>query len=396
VRIDELLNTEELEDAIKGRLVSVRAHPIFPYVIYSYTSKAQYLPKMPKVARICRGLIVNCETNEIVARPFPKFYNYGEDGKSFDDLVIETVQIQDKLDGSLGIAYRGVDGKVYISTKGSFDSEQAEAGNAILRDKYPNFNPEAGVTYLFEIIGQSSRVVVDYGGISDLYLLARISIETGKTLDGKGQWVGPEVRRYYDLEENLLDAVNLVVNGSSLDDISKTIDGADRLEGFVITINKEMRWKLKFPDYVVLHKLISNMDEATIFDYYVVQRYRDTYSLTELMRITHGPAEHVERILSAADSFEEFLSGLPDEHYKAVYEFVEKLEERFSSVEKDVRERLKQFDLSVPRNEYALTILKEPNGRELLSYVVNPKKATVEVWRNMRPVNAPKLGTGKL
>jgi RNA ligase len=71
------------------------------------------------------------------------------------------------MDGSLGILYK-VDGKPYLATRGSFVSDQAVAGTAMLHERYGDYEFEDGFTYLFEIIYPENRIVIDYKGMSDL------------------------------------------------------------------------------------------------------------------------------------------------------------------------------------------------------------------------------------
>ncbi len=75
--------------------------------LFNYSDKCVYEKKWDKYTKSARGLIFNKKTQEIVARPFIKFFNLGENDESrIENLPKDlTYEIYDKLDGSLGILY---------------------------------------------------------------------------------------------------------------------------------------------------------------------------------------------------------------------------------------------------------------------------------------------------
>ena len=178
MRIDDLFPFTDLEVAVDGGFVVRRAHPTLPLCILNYTERATYTPdSWNAVTRNCRGLIYDTNTHEIVARPFPKFFNMGERYAPQCDPTSRVV-VTDKLDGSLGVLYRTPDG-LAVSTRGSFDSEQTKHATELVRTRYAEFVPPHGHTLLFEIVYPDNRIVVDYGDMDDLILLGAIHIETG-------------------------------------------------------------------------------------------------------------------------------------------------------------------------------------------------------------------------
>src|SRR5689334_6486551 len=90
-------------------------------ILFNYSQMAQFQRRWNWFERNSRGLILNVKTGEVVARPFAKFFNYGEEMPADDN---EIVSITEKMDGSLGILYRE-DGQFKIATRGSFISDQA-------------------------------------------------------------------------------------------------------------------------------------------------------------------------------------------------------------------------------------------------------------------------------
>ena len=84
------------EKYIDSGLVSEKEHPTFPLLIYNYTPVCQFSKAWDEVTKMCRGLIVHKETREIIARPFPKFFNYEEHIQNGDTLPDETPNVARK------------------------------------------------------------------------------------------------------------------------------------------------------------------------------------------------------------------------------------------------------------------------------------------------------------
>lgn len=177
MNLDKLMDPGLLHARIEEGYVKVRHHPTLPYRILNYSELAAYSRTWDEVTLQCRGLIVD-DQNEVIARPFPKFFNDGEhDGDRLPQLDLSApVEVTDKLDGSLGILYPN-EGEWAIATRGSFESDQAKWATRHYEDEYADhFTPQPGYTYLFEIIYKANRIVVDYD-FEDLVLLAVVDNE---------------------------------------------------------------------------------------------------------------------------------------------------------------------------------------------------------------------------
>jgi len=176
--LHELIPADELAAAIDAGLVTRKQHPTLPLSIYTYTRTAQYSRAWTTATLRCRGLIADDTTGDIVAWPFPKFFNVGEHALGHDyapPLPDEPFRIYDKVDGSLGIVfYYG--GRWHVASKGSFVSEQALWAQARL-DRRTTGYLIPGNTYLVEIIYPENRIVVDYGDREDLVLLGAFNAD---------------------------------------------------------------------------------------------------------------------------------------------------------------------------------------------------------------------------
>lgn len=98
-------------------------------VLFNYTQQCQYAGRWNWFEQQSRGLILNATTGEIVARPFPKFFNLGECTPALGATID---YITEKWDGSLGILYRHND-EYKIATRGSFTGEQAQWATDFLK-----------------------------------------------------------------------------------------------------------------------------------------------------------------------------------------------------------------------------------------------------------------------
>lgn len=256
-------STVELLRAVENGDVTARKHPTLPYTIYNYSPETQYRKLWNDVTLNCRGLILDNNFN-IVARPWKKFFNLGE--VELPMQFTDPVEIMDKVDGSLGILYPVHDPYFHnnlngwaIATRGSFISEQAQHATQVLEAKYrqdfPNFEKVAlDYTFLFEIIYPENRIVLNYDGMDDLILLGAVENETG-------YYLSPVVA------SAMLGWNGLVVKTFKYKSITEALGHMDRqnAEGYVIRSHNFMV-KLKQPDYLELHRLVTNMTPKTIWE----------------------------------------------------------------------------------------------------------------------------------
>lgn len=251
--LDEVLDPALLAQMMDEGYVQVRYHPGYPYAIYCYTKQAMFDRKWNDVTKTCRGLIVNEDTGEVLARPFKKFFNLGEpDAPVFGHT--DWVTVFDKVDGSLGIAYDTPDGPA-IATKGSFTSDQAVKATELLRAKYGLYQHDDVNTDLFEIIYPENRIVLDYGDEESLRYLGSVNIE-----DGEHYWNGVLIKLWDIPRNSFLDSgpfyqLNLDLNRPNA-------------EGFVL-LNDDTgdRLKVKQEDYIELHKVVTGLNEKQLWEW---------------------------------------------------------------------------------------------------------------------------------
>ncbi len=223
--------------------------------IFNYTARAQFEARWNFLELISRGLIFNAETGEVVARPFDKFFNWGE-GKRFSSSPVKTVT--EKMDGSLGILYRE-NGDYRIATRGSFESDQSVWATEFLK-RYNLSGLSEDITLLFEIIYPDNRIVVDYQGREDLVLLAVRNRFTGNyyswsAVQNFARAFGFNIPIIYQFEtpEKIISH-------------TKTLNANS--EGWIVEFEDGQRFKFKGEEYRKLHKLISGLNFKRMFQGY--------------------------------------------------------------------------------------------------------------------------------
>jgi RNA ligase len=263
--LQELQNLEEL-----GYVRSVQ-HRELPLLVWNYSPKTQFEQAFGEypVLRLCRGLITDLEGN-IQARCYEKFFNWEQHETSELPLGTKDFVIEKKLDGSLLIVARIFD-KIVYSTRGSFYSDQAILGEKIFNQLYNEDWIEDGITYLFELIGPSNRIVNSYEE-DDLILHGLIDTQSGLDVS-----TDKPFKRVETIE----------LHGAIFgEELYKTLSGMNipNEEGFVLKVIEPgvPTWmcKIKFADYCVLHKIVTEISNRSIWEF-----LRDGKDFDEIIEI---------------------------------------------------------------------------------------------------------------
>lgn len=235
-------------------------------VLFSYRTDCLFDDNWNFFELVSRGLIINQRTGEIVARPFDKFFNWGQGGRTTKAPV---VRVTDKIDGSLGISY--FDGTQYrIATRGSFSSDQAIWASEWLDNNVCGLDVYDQWTLLFEIVYPENRIVVDYGEREELVLLAARNRFSG-------EYIGEDYlcAMAQFLKLSMPQRYNMAYSPENLVTLCKILDPSK--EGFVAEFADGSRFKFKGERYLELHRIINTisfkntlqaMENGTIADYF--------------------------------------------------------------------------------------------------------------------------------
>lgn len=348
------LNKSTLLTLIEEGYVMANSHPDpkYPLMILNYTRKTQFEKYWNEYTLMARGLVIDKDYN-VIAMPFPKFFNYEEHKP--EDIPTTKFEVYDKMDGSLGILFYGWD-KWHIATRGSFVSDQAIRAEKILK-QYDNLNNlDPHTTYLFEIIYPENRIVVNYGEEEKLVLLGIIQTRGDKivdfTYDDMLTHMSFGNRPKFEIVKRY-DGVNDIKELKSRNILNQ--------EGYVLRYENGFRMKVKFEDYCRLHSIITNVSTKDIW-----------------------------AVLRDGKSIDELLDRTPDEFDQWVRDQVALLRYRFEDIELREKERvaLTKQVMKDPtsKKEFAEIILKYKAGNTAVDFkMFEGKPYDHIIWKAIEP-----------
>ena len=326
---------EELHAMIAAGMCTRRKHPGLPLWIHNYSQKAQFefnAESWPEVLRDARGLVLDEEGN-VVARGLRKFFNLSQ----LTRLPEGQPEFWEKADGSLILVFQYA-GRRVCSTRGSFDSTQALWAERRLAADHPSFMPAPGITYCFEAIYAGNRIVVDYGGVEELVVLAALDSATGLDRDDALAAVVPPFR---------LATFHGSHNPSA-------IPGVER-EGFVLRWPDGTRAKVKLEEYTRVHRLIYGTSTKTIW-----------------------------ASLRAGEVPEDQAAVLPAEMRAWISQYADRLRALHASIMEEQRQTFHQRPVDVSRAEFAQWA-KQQRHPGLLFKLLDGKAMEDDVWRMIEP-----------
>lgn len=337
------IDPQRFSPFIDQKLIRVEKHPQEDLYIYNYTAKCQYDRVWTEETMMCRGLILDGK-GIIVARPFKKFFNLDEVVSQGKEIPREPFEVFEKLDGSLGILY--FQGKIpHLATRGSFTSSQAIKGTEILHSKYDNVSFESGYTYLFEIVYPENRIVVDYKGMSDIFLLTVIDTKTGIE------------KPYGELHAEYNGILPIVKRFDGIADLSHLQRShGENSEGYVIHFPQSgLRLKVKHDEYIRIHRLVTGLNSKRIWEYLKDNQMSD-----------------------------ELLQRVPDEFYVWVTDRVNELQTEFHAIETAARQTLGMAKPLSTRKEQAL-LIQQSNYPKVVFAMLDDKNYSEIIWRMIQP-----------
>lgn len=387
--LNDLIPADEMHAALDAGLVTRKQHPTLPLSIYTYTRTAQYSRAWTTATIRSRGLIVDDLTHEIVAWPFPKFFNVGEHDHG-DDYAPplpegEPFEVYDKVDGSLGIVFH-YNGRWHAASKGSFTSEQAMWAQAHISTSDTSLLM-LGVTYLAEIIYPENRIVVDYGDRRDMVLLGAYNadgkeLRLGFAADG---WepIGTVVRTWpaLPLPELLkLAEANTRPDGTPTSGIST--------EGYVVRYANGLRAKAKLAEYVRLHKVLTGITERDIWRMAGMQRYADQPPKLVAKALGCPVGEIAALQQGAASPLDALLDAVPDEFDQWAKSVIARLEFRARALDRTVAAEYGAIaHLGGDRGVFARAVqrIEEPAVRACMFLMLDGRPTGLHLWRAVRP-----------
>lgn len=388
--IADVIPPAALNAAVEAGHIACRQHPTLPLSIYTYTRAAQYSRTWTPATLRCRGLIADDKTGEIIAWPFPKFFNVDEHALGFEyaaPLPDEPFKVYDKVDGSLGIVFH-YDGRWHVASKGSFTSEQAQWAQHWI-DSRPTGYLVPGNTYLAEIVYPANRIVVDYGQRQDLVLLGAYNADGREwKLDFiADDWVeiGSVVRTWPALP---LDQLLQLAKSNTLPD-GQQLTGMGA-EGYVIRYANGVRAKAKLAEYVRLHKVLTGINEKDIWRYLGIRKFRDQPAKL-LAKALGCPASEIAALSSGKDPLEALLELVPDEFDQWVQSVVQHLDEHWGMLQERAAEEFATIaHLGGSRAEFARAAqtIEGQAVRACMFLMLDGRATDLHLWRAIKPESA--------
>lgn len=326
---------------VEEKLITMQLHPVDALTIYNYSKVAQFQRKWNDTIKMARGLIVDAN-GVVVARPFPKFFNLEELGPSWNP-PSKTITVTTKEDGSLGILYRSSRG-LEIATRGSFSSEQAiKATDMFIRAGYTQLPWDTdNYTYLFEIVYPENRIVLDYGKTERLILLGVVDTKTGKDVEIP-DWYPYPVKTWEDF--------------TSVDDLQNLKGLAlPNAEGFVIRFTNGYRVKVKFEEYVRLHRIMTGVSRKTVWEY-----------------------------LSTGQSIEELVRDVPEEFETWVRMVAKQLVTQFNAELMNITATYGDRPITEDRATYARWAVQMGDYTGYLFSLYDGKSIDAALWKSIKP-----------
>lgn len=263
----------------------------------------------------CRGLVLRRKDwpvqdpespgdFEVIAQPFPRFYNYGSGHAP--ELDWSTATYFEKCDGTLCIVYWDSDLSAFsVATRSVPDADVSNPGGQTFSEMFWNFGfyrrgsvpavqiLDKTVTYLFELVGPGNQIGPVVYNKWDIYLLSRFETATGVELGGvEAPWWSLPTQSSFKLPQDCVSHLS-------------TLPGT-ATEGFVVRDAQNNRVKIKSRAYLdAMHVMSSaNSDVACM-------RIALSGTLDDVEMFL--PKERTDLIRGMSHGAKEFFEGL--EHF---------------------------------------------------------------------------------
>lgn len=334
--------------------------------ICNYSKFCQFEGNWNEITYLCRGLVIDINTGEIVAKSFTKFFNWSEHQSTSGECDYAEplnkddhsyITVYEKMDGSIGIVY-WYDGEWRLNTRSTFHTNSVEIGERgyqILLG-YDLDVLDKDCTYTFEIVFPENRIVVNYGDQEGLYLIGANRKTDGGFVEvdiDDVEWPHKPAKYSFDSMEDVMSS-----------------EQAENKEGYVVLFDLphpkfgsaygNFRVKFKFDWYLERHHLMTRFSE---------------YKLWEIMK--DGNIEAYDYILSIAD---------PDVK-EGIIRMAHNLEQKYQYLYKKYRSvYFKNRRRFATRKSFAAWALTTLNSNLLFRlYDGNLERYSEEIWELAKP-----------
>lgn len=355
--LKNILNFDLFKRMLDEGYLRSQVHPKYAELaIFNYTEAAQFDRVWNDATNKCRGLILRLENGvldesaEVVARPFNKFHNLNTEyvPETMEaNLPNEAPLVTTKLDGSMGVVYLYAD-EWRVATRGSFDSDQARWASqwyAQHQLAHPAAWP-ADVTPVCEVIYAANRIVVDYD-FEGLVVLSIIDNETGAEL------ARADVESW------------AAVNGLPVvPKFDKTLaecaaENTANEEGYVLSYSNGVKVKVKFEEYVRLHRILTGLNPKTVWE-----------------MLSQGQSEAIDKLLNDPKMPVTFVAWLT--------QVSADLQLKFMEIELEAQAVFAARPASSVRKDQAMYFMQSPH-KAILFQMLDGKSYAETIWDRIKP-----------
>lgn len=234
--------------------IKIYEHPVLPLIGLKYSQINS--PKTNQVVRDCRGIVLEKYSWDVVAKPFRRFFNYGEDINNckFDWGNFTTTT---KEDGSLIILY-SYSGRWHVNTSGSFGLGECNFSGKSWAELFWEVSGidqkrlDPSLTYIFEMWTPFNKVLRMYPrsftallSAFDMVTLDELTINEADSL---ASFLGVPRPDHYCFA-SATDIVSFLQTNAAITPL---------FEGVVVRDHNNERLKIKSDDYLANHRLFDN------------------------------------------------------------------------------------------------------------------------------------------
>lgn len=338
---------EELRNRVALGLIAARKNGRL--TIYDYTNQCMFDRAWDEFTMQARGLVLD-DQGKVIARPFKKFFNVNERPETkFAALPAETPELSDKMDGSMIIVFHDEETGWRAITRGCWDNPQTKYANAWLAKNFGRMHRHN--TYMFELIAPWNRLVIPYAK-EEMILLGIVRTDTG------------EDASYAQVEQYAKDYGFKSVGFETrpISEISLEDPRVRDREGYVARFSNGLRVKLKYQQYMILHKILTGLSVKGIWE-------------------------------TLAANNEPSFKDVPDEFMEWFRKQRDGLKKAYSQIETKAKKVFEATPPQLTRKGYAIEFRKTPDLTPILFLMLDNMPYAELIWDRIKPKPKGQSGT---
>lgn len=319
----------------------IAARPNGRLTIFDYTNHCMFERAWDEYTMQARGLVLD-DKGQIIARPWQKFFNVNERPETrLENLPTETPELSDKVDGSMIIIFRDEQTGWRAITRGCWENPQTNYANEWLKRNFGRLAP--GNTYMFELIAPWNRLVIPYAQ-EEMILLGIRRTDTGE--DASYAQVADYAKNYR------FKAIGFETR--PLSEISLEDPKVRDREGYVARYSNGLRVKLKYRQYMLLHKILTGLSVKGIWE-------------------------------TLSTNSEPSFKDVPDEFMDWFRKQRDDLKKSYSEIEEKAKAAFKATPPQLNRKDWATEFKKHGNLTPILFLMLDKQPYAELIWDRIKP-----------